>query len=101
MNRQRFPRLAALATSLFEKPVSRNYLTLSVLLIFGGATVIYSDSKLPEIAKHVVMVGTMVGIARLFNPTPMRWAWAAIVSLISLVLLLEVSLYLMQSGARR
>lgn len=94
MNKHRFPRLAALATSLFDQPISQQYLVLSVLLIFAGAGIVYSDSKLPETARHVVMVGTMVGIARLFKPMPMRWVWAGIVGLISLVLVLDVARYL-------
>lgn len=94
MNKHRFPRLAALATSLFEQPISKNYLVLSVVFILVGAVIVYSDNNLPEIAKHVVMVATMVGIARLFNPLPMRWAWAGLVGLMSLVLILDVAVIL-------
>lgn len=94
MNKLRFPRLAALAAALFEQPISKNYLVLSVVLILVGAVVVYSDNNLPEIAKHVVMVATMVGIARLFNPLPIRWAWAGLVGLMGLVLILDVAVIL-------
>jgi hypothetical protein len=94
MNKLRYSRLAALATSLFDQPISKDYLGLSLVLIIVGWLVVYTDNNLPNMAKHVVMVAIMVGIARLFNPLPMRWAWAGVVSLMSLLLVLDVALLL-------
>ena len=87
-------KLAALAATLFEQPISKSYLTLAVVFILVGALIVYSDNNLPEVAKHFVMVATMVGIARLFNPLPMRWAWVGLVALMSMVLLLDVAVIL-------
>ena len=95
----RFPHLAALADWLFEQSISSNYLTLAVFCIFAGAFVVYSESNLPEVVRHLVMVATMIGIARLFNSTPLRWAWATLVATMSLVLMLDVAVILIQLQA--
>lgn len=61
----------------------------------GGCKLVNSDNRLPEIAKHVIMVATMLGTSRLFNPTVLRWAWVGIICCISLVLFLDVALFLL------
>ncbi|QIL78426.1 hypothetical protein [Hymenobacter sp. HDW8] len=92
MNESRYPRLAALATSLFAQPISKNYLGLSIILIVLGGFVVYTDNNFPDVAKHLVMVAIMLGIARLFNPQPMRWAWVGVVGIMSLLLALDVAI---------
>jgi len=94
MNKLRFPRLAALAAKLFEQPISNNYLLLALLFIVAGCAIVYSDTRLSNLGKHLVMVATMLGIARLFNPTPLRWVWVSIVCTISLALMLDVAVFL-------
>lgn len=94
MKESRFPRLATIAAALFEQPISKTYLDLSIVFIFLAGFVIYGDSNLPAIAKHLVLVAMMLGIARLFNPMPMRWAWAGVVGLTSLLLVLDVAVLL-------
>ena len=92
MNKLHFPRLVTLATSLFADPASNNHLALCLLFILVGGVVVCSD--LPEMAKHIVRVATMVGIAPLFHPRLMRWICVSLVSLMVLVLILDVALLL-------
>jgi len=92
MNKKRFPRLAALAAALFEQPISKNYIGLSIILIVLGGFVVYTDNNFPDIAKHLVTMAIMVGIARLFNTEPMRWAWVGVVGIMSLLLALDVAI---------
>lgn len=94
MNKSRFPRLAALAASLFEQPISKNYVGLSIIFIVLGGFVVYTDNNFPDIAKHLVMVAVMLGIARLFNPESMRWAWVGVVGIMSLLLALDLAILL-------
>lgn len=83
--------MAALVAALFKKPISSSYLLAAVFLIVTGVAVAFSDSPLPEITKHLAMMATMVGTARLFNPLPMRWVWAGVVATLGLAPRLSVS----------
>lgn len=86
------PRLAALAAALFEQPVSYSYAILGVILISIGCAVTYSDNNLPYLVRHIVMLATLVGIARFFSSPLLRWAWTGIVSLLGLAVVLDIAL---------
>lgn len=84
-------RLAGLAALLFDTPPTRTYALAGLLILVTGATVAYSDSTIPVAIRHLVMILSLVGVARLFNSAALRITWYSIVGFISFALVLDVA----------
>jgi len=85
------PRLSALAALLFEKPATQNYAVVAMLLLLTGASVAYTDTHIPTVVKHLVMILSLVGAARVFNTPALRIIWLSCVGFICFAVVLDVA----------
>jgi hypothetical protein len=85
------PRLAALAAALFDKPPTHAYSLACMFILMVGASVAYGDNHLPTVVKHLVMILSLVGVARMFSSPALRVAWVSIVGFISFAVVLDVA----------
>lgn len=85
------PRLAALTAALFDKPPTQAYALACVFFLMTGAAVAYTDSHIPVVIKHLVMILSLVGAARMFNSPVLRITWFSIVGFISLTVVLDLA----------
>lgn len=88
------PRLAALAAALFDKPPTQAYALASIIILSTGASVAYGESHIPTVVKHLVMILSLVGVARLFSSPALRVMWVSIVGFISCAFLVDVAVLL-------
>ena len=88
----RLPRLPALLTRLFAPPATRPAAELTLLLGGLAGTLALSASALPNLARYLLMLAAMAGLAPHCGASPQwHWAWLGCVGLLVLGLGLEVS----------
>ena len=63
-----------------------------------GTHSVYVANGLPDIVRVLAMMGTLAGVAHLFDARLMRWAWLGLMGLLSLVPLLDVLLLLSKAN---
>lgn len=85
------PRLAALAAALFDKPPTQAYALACMFFLLVGASVAYGESHIPTVVKHLVMILSLVGAARMFSSPALRVMWVSIVGFIGCAVVLDVA----------
>lgn len=85
------PRLAALAAMLFDKPPTQAYALACMFFLMVGASVAFGDNHIPAVVKHLIMILSLVGAARMFSSPALRVAWISIVGFIGLAVVLDVA----------
>jgi hypothetical protein len=85
------PSLPLRLTRLFESPTTWSYAGLTLGLGVLVASLEFSSTALPVLAKYLIMLTTMVWLARLCDSQAQRWAWLGLVGLLALGAGLEVS----------
>jgi len=85
------PRLAALAAALFDKPPTQAYALACMFFLMVGASVAYGDNHIPSVVKHLIMILSLVGAARVFNTPALRITWISVVGFISCAVLLDLA----------
>ncbi|RIY06891.1 hypothetical protein D0T11_17845 [Hymenobacter rubripertinctus] len=78
-----------MAESLFGGPLTTNYLVVASIIGFMGAYLTYSANPLPDTVRALVMMGTLLGLARLFRSRLMRWAWLGLMGLLGIIPLMD------------
>ena len=88
----RFPSFTQITDRLFGGPLTTNYLVGALVAMGAGAYLTFTPEAeaLPLTARALVMMATLLAIARLFDPPLLRWAWLGLMALLSLVPLVDV-----------
>lgn len=82
MPRIRLSTPVVLADKLFDGPLTFTYLVTGLVSLLTGATLTYSTPGLSDMGRFFVMMGTLLGVTRLFNSRPLRWTWGGLMVLL-------------------
>lgn len=84
------PLLTSIENLLFDDPTP-TYSLLALLAMMLGAGIVYGTGREPGLVTHLAMLATVLCTSRIFNYGLLQRIWLLIISLISLLVVLDLS----------